>query len=86
MNIKHTTASVVAMAASAEGEPIERFTAQIKDACRMSGIGRTVLYDLMTRGDVKSVKIGRRRLVLVDSLKQYVKGSSSGGLKGKTIG
>jgi excisionase family DNA binding protein len=35
----------------------------IPAACRLLGIGRTKLYELMGDGTVPSVKLGKRRLV-----------------------
>jgi excisionase family DNA binding protein len=45
-----------------------RVTAPINDCCEAAGIGRTKLYELIQSGEVESVQIGRRRLVLVRSL------------------
>lgn len=38
----------------------------------LGGVGRDVVYDLIRAGEVQSVHIGRRRLVLVSSLREYV--------------
>jgi excisionase family DNA binding protein len=35
----------------------------IADACRLLGIRRTALYGLIARGEVRSLKVGGRRLV-----------------------
>jgi excisionase family DNA binding protein len=42
------------------------------DACRITGIGKTKLYELLGNGTVESVVIGRRRLVKVASLRRLV--------------
>jgi excisionase family DNA binding protein len=52
----------------------------IPTACRMSGLSRSHLYKVMARGDVRSLKMGRRRLVLVDSLRAWLESLPSGGL------
>jgi excisionase family DNA binding protein len=44
----------------------------VDDACTTLSIGRTLLFDLIRRGELTSVKIGRRRLVPVASLEAYV--------------
>jgi excisionase family DNA binding protein len=36
------------------------------------GIGRTVTYRLVLGGELRSVKIGRRRLVVRASVEEYV--------------
>ena len=41
----------------------------ISEACRISGIGRSKLYEMIKTGDVQVAKIGRRSLVLIESLK-----------------
>lgn len=43
-----------------------------EEACRMLSIGRTVLFDLLRRGDITSVKVGRRRLIPAASLDAYL--------------
>lgn len=44
----------------------------VKRACGALGIGKTKLYDLMNSGRLRSVKIGRRRLVDSDSLADFI--------------
>jgi excisionase family DNA binding protein len=46
----------------------ERVICTIAEACDASGLGRTKIYDLIKAGDLKTITIGRRRLVLVNSL------------------
>jgi len=43
-------------------------TVTVENALRLSGLGRTKLYELMNQGRLKTVKIGRRRLVVFASL------------------
>lgn len=42
------------------------------EAARRLGVGRTQVYELLGRGEIKSVKIGGSRRIVVDSLKEYV--------------
>jgi hypothetical protein len=63
----------------------------IPTACRMSGLSRSFLYEVLAGGDVRSIKAGRRRLVLVDSLRAWLQSLSSGPLaqpahRNKTVG
>lgn len=44
----------------------------VKDACRLSGLGRSTLYELVRAGEVKASKIGRRTLIDADSLRQAI--------------
>lgn len=41
---------------------------QIPEACRQLGIGRTLLYELITTGKLTVVKLGARTLVPADEL------------------
>ncbi len=52
----------------------------IIEACKLSGISRSYLYQVMARGDVRSIKAGRRRLVLVASLRTWLQSLPSEGL------
>jgi excisionase family DNA binding protein len=58
----------------------------IPTACRMSGISRSFLYEVLAAGQVRSVRAGRRRLVLVDSLRSWLNSLSSGTLAQPTSG
>lgn len=44
----------------------------VRAASRMLGISRTKLYELLNDGTVPSFKIGRRRLVRPDTLRQVL--------------
>lgn len=46
-----------------------KITATVRDACGMTGLGKTKLYQLIGEGKVDTVTIGRRRLIKVESLK-----------------
>ena len=42
------------------------------EAARLCSIGRTTLYAALSSGDLKSVKIGTRRLITVDALRAWL--------------
>jgi excisionase family DNA binding protein len=46
----------------------ERISCSITEACQATGLGRTKLYMLIDAGAVTSTMVGRRRLILMDSL------------------
>jgi hypothetical protein len=52
----------------------------IPTACKLSGISRSYLYLVLARGDVRSVKAGRHRIVLVDSLRSWLQSLPAGPL------
>ena len=48
---------------------VEPMTVTIQTAVRLSGLGRTKLYELMSKREIESVRIGTRRLIVFASLK-----------------
>jgi hypothetical protein len=46
----------------------ERFSCTIDNACEASGLGRTSIYGAIADGRLKTVIVGKHRLVLVSSL------------------
>ena len=44
----------------------------VEEATQVFRIGRTQTYGLVMGGQIRSVKIGRRRLVVRDSLQEFV--------------
>jgi excisionase family DNA binding protein len=47
---------------------MEAITTSINDTAKALGLGRTKIYDLIARGKLETVKIGRRTLVKVASI------------------
>lgn len=47
-------------------------TVRIKEACLMTGIGRSKLYELIAQGEIEIVKIGAITLIPVKSLEAMV--------------
>jgi len=43
--------------------PTISLTVSVTEAARLLGIGRTLAYDLVTRGDLPAVRLGRRVLI-----------------------
>jgi helix-turn-helix protein len=50
----------------------------------LGGIGHTTIYDLIKRGEIVKVRIGRRSFVTSDSLAAYVDRVSAGRGEGKS--
>ena len=42
------------------------------EAARLAGIGRTSLYAALAKGDLPSIKIGTRRLIRVDAIRDWL--------------
>jgi len=47
---------------------LKPLTVTVETALRISGLGRTKLYELINAGTIKTVTVGRRRLVVYSSL------------------
>ena len=48
-------------------EPPKRIAATVNDTCRITGLGRTKIYELIAEKKLKTVAVGRRRLVILKS-------------------
>ena len=53
-------------------------------ALRLSGLGRTKLYELMAMGEIQSIKVGTRRLIDFASLKACLTGRHEAREEGRT--
>jgi excisionase family DNA binding protein len=42
------------------------------DAAQMLGLGRSMTKQLVATGELETVTVGRRRLVIVESIREYV--------------
>jgi excisionase family DNA binding protein len=49
-----------------------RLAYSVDEAARMTGLSRDLLYDEMRRGNLASVKVGRRRLITHQHLQQFL--------------
>jgi len=54
-------------------EPNKKLAVTVREACILTGIGRSKLYALFKGGDLRAKKAGRRTLVLVEDLERLVK-------------
>jgi excisionase family DNA binding protein len=48
---------------------VEPVTVTVSAAIKYSGLGRTKLYELITKGEIESVRVGSRRLINFASLR-----------------
>ncbi|WP_044660558.1 helix-turn-helix domain-containing protein [Sphingobium sp. YBL2] len=51
---------------------IEPITVRIPDACRMLGIRRSKLYELIAEGEIRILKLGSATLVPVEGIRELV--------------
>ena len=45
---------------------------RVEEAAQLLGIGRSLAYDLIRSGQLRSIKIGRRRLVPLDAIAEAI--------------
>ena len=55
----------------------QRLTCTIAEACQATGLGQTKLYELIGKGYLNTTTIGRRRLVLVRSLRTLLEAENA---------
>lgn len=49
----------------------------VEESARILGISRSATYELIAQGEIKTFKIGRRRLALASELKAFIARSKS---------
>ena len=54
----------------------ERGALSIREAAKHLSIGRTSLYGLINRGELVTIKVGRRRLITADSVKAWLESNA----------
>jgi len=42
------------------------------EAARLAGLGRTTIYNALGSGRLKSIKIGKRRLITIEALRAWL--------------
>jgi excisionase family DNA binding protein len=50
----------------------ERISCTIRQACSATGLSRSTIYEAIAAGWIDSITVGRRRLVIVASLKKLI--------------
>lgn len=55
-----------------ETEPIPRITLSIAEASKSMSISDRTIQTLISRGEIPTVSIGKRRLIPVDGLREWV--------------
>ncbi|MDR7257218.1 excisionase family DNA binding protein [Sphingomonas sp. BE270] len=60
---------------------LQPIAVRIKEACRLTGIGRSKLYELISDGHIEIVKVGVMTLVPVESLRGLIDRGRQGELK-----
>ena len=53
----------------------EKLLISVKDAMGMLSISRRTFYGLINSGHIASIKIGRKRLIVKDSMEKFIEDS-----------
>lgn len=52
---------------------VEPICVKVPEAVRLTGLSRSRLYELMASGDVEYAKVGSSTLIIVESLRRFVR-------------
>ena len=50
----------------------DQLAVSVRAAAKRAGLGRTTIYDVIASGDLPTIKIGRRRLIRIATLDQWL--------------
>lgn len=53
-------------------------TVRVKEACRLTGIGRSKLYELIAADEIDTIKVGSITLIPMTSLKHFLERKGMG--------
>jgi excisionase family DNA binding protein len=58
--------------AAPERQQLIPITVRVREACRLTGISRSKLYELIAAGEIQIIKVGTTTLVPVTSLTRFL--------------
>ena len=53
-------------------EELTPLAVRVREACRLTGIGRSKLYELMAAGEIRIIKVGSITLIPFAGLRQFL--------------
>jgi len=56
---------------------VDKLALSIPEAVEAAGVGRSLLYEAISRGDLRSLRVSSRRLILTDDLKEWLLGQAA---------
>ncbi|PZU06105.1 MAG: excisionase [Sphingomonas sp.] len=68
-----------ALSSSSSAQGPRPLAVRVADATRLTGIGKTKLFELIANGTLETTSVGRRRLILYRSLQQLIEGPAGSG-------
>jgi excisionase family DNA binding protein len=66
------TDDITVASQASHDSPNGRLAYSVNEAARLTGLSRDLLYDEMRRGNLTYVKVGRRRLITLQHLNQFL--------------
>lgn len=66
-------------------DSLDRITAPVNEFCRLSGIGRSLVYEMISDGRLASITIGKRRLIVLDSYRELIERHRAAPRKGEAL-
>ncbi len=60
------------MNTASEITPDMKMLISVEEAAAMLSLGRTLVYQLVVRGELRSIKVGRTRRIVAFSLREYI--------------
>lgn len=68
----HRRGSGASLTSGAEPPAIEPISVRVPDASRMTGLGRSTIYELIASGDIEAAKVGRATVIMVESIRKFL--------------
>jgi excisionase family DNA binding protein len=63
-----------------EVRSVEPEAISVDETCRITGLGRSKIYELISDGTLPSVKVGKRRLVRLSTARRLIAGLEQAGI------
>ena len=64
--------NILSATSPAESQATTPLTVRVKEACRLTGIGRSKLYELIAADEIETIKVGTITLIPLASLKHFL--------------
>jgi len=61
-----------------QSSPTTKRTLTVEEAATQLGVGRTACFGLVANGALRSLKVGRRRLIPADAIDEFLKSDATG--------
>jgi excisionase family DNA binding protein len=66
--------TVMALTSASDAEQLDELQLyRVKDAMQLLNLSRTVIYELLRTGRLRSVQQGRARLITADAIRDYIR-------------